>query len=136
MSRRVMQPVTVEVGRDGAPKAVNRNGVLYRVRVIGRWCLRDRWWDEQRHSNREYFRSDDQRLPDLRTLCGHDKTPTRLDAGCDSRLIQSSHGQAHSLVPQAQAFPSTLLLCYTGLKRASVNARGRSTFLSTYATKG
>lgn len=40
----------------GEPRRLTWRGVAYAVRVIGRWHLRDRWWDAERQSDRAYFR--------------------------------------------------------------------------------
>ena len=44
---------------DHTPRAFTWHGVAYRVRVIGKWHLQDRWWQataERGRSNRYYYR--------------------------------------------------------------------------------
>jgi hypothetical protein len=52
-TRRVNEPraAVVEVGRDGAPRAVNRQGVAL---VREEWRVVDRWWTEE-PVHRRYF---------------------------------------------------------------------------------
>ena len=59
MSRRVHRPVPVEVAPDGSPLAFTWHDVTYRVTVIGKWHLMDRWWQvtgENGRSSRYYWR--------------------------------------------------------------------------------
>jgi hypothetical protein len=56
MSRHIGQPVPVEEGPRHTPRAFTYKGTRRAVRVIGRWHLQDRWWDEARRSNRYYYR--------------------------------------------------------------------------------
>jgi uncharacterized protein DUF6504 len=56
MSRRVQQPVPVEVRTDGTPQAFTWRGTAYRVRVVGCWRLATRWWDAGREVDRTYYR--------------------------------------------------------------------------------
>ena len=59
MVRRPHRPVPVEEDPDHTPRAFTWMGVTYRVRVIGKWHLQDRWWEqtaERGRSNRYYYR--------------------------------------------------------------------------------
>lgn len=51
MTRHIGLPVSVETDpTTGEPRTFQWRGATFRVQVIGRWHLVDRWWD------REYFR--------------------------------------------------------------------------------
>ncbi len=56
MSRRIGLPVKVKVNAASEPVAFTWRGHTYHVEVIGRWHLRDRWWDHERESDRMYYR--------------------------------------------------------------------------------
>jgi hypothetical protein len=59
MAQRPHTPVPVEEGPDHTPRAFTWTGVTYHVRVISKWHLRDRWWEQtakRGRSNRYYYR--------------------------------------------------------------------------------
>ena len=56
MARRIGHPVAVQARENGQPLAFNWRGVLYRVRVIGKWKLATRWWEPADAVDRHYFR--------------------------------------------------------------------------------
>jgi hypothetical protein len=57
MARRISLPVKVEFDASDEPTAFTWRGVRRRVRVIGRWHLRNRWWQpREKQSDRRYFR--------------------------------------------------------------------------------
>jgi hypothetical protein len=55
MAHRYGHEITVTLRR-GRPVAFVWRGLEYDVQVIGRWKLRDRWWDKERHAERWYWR--------------------------------------------------------------------------------
>lgn len=56
MSRRYGEPISVAVDQAGQPKRFTWRHVTYTVTVIGHWHLGDKWWDDERHSDRQYYR--------------------------------------------------------------------------------
>lgn len=74
MSRRVQQPVPVEVRADGTPQAFTWRGVRHPVRIIGHWRLATRWWDVGREVDRTYYRVEtaDHQLFELYCDMAHD----------------------------------------------------------------
>ena len=56
MARRIGHPVAVQVREGGAPLAFTWRGVMYRVRVIGRWRLATCWWEPAAAADRYYLR--------------------------------------------------------------------------------
>ncbi len=56
MGHRYGIPIRVEIDGDGLPTTFTWRGLLYQVKVIGKWHLRDRWWDYEEHSDRWYYR--------------------------------------------------------------------------------
>ena len=67
MARRIGHPVAVLTRDDGAPIAFTWRGVMYCVRVIGRWRLATRWWEPATAVDRHYFRviTSDQQIFEL-----------------------------------------------------------------------
>jgi uncharacterized protein DUF6504 len=56
MSKRYKEPIAVWLDERQQPKRFTWRGKTYDVWVTNWWKLSDRWWDEERFSDRTYFR--------------------------------------------------------------------------------
>jgi Domain of unknown function (DUF6504) len=57
MSRFIGLPLRhVEKDAEGRPVAFTYHGVTYRGEIISTWQLSDRWWEQEAHSDRTYYR--------------------------------------------------------------------------------
>ena len=85
MARRIGHPVAVQARADGAPLAFTWRGVMYRVRVIGRWRLATRWWEPAAAVDRHYFRviTSDQQIFELY----YEATPTTAQVPNNKRWV-------------------------------------------------
>jgi len=56
MSKRYKEPIAVWLNEKREPALFTWREKTYHVRVINSWKLSDRWWDNERFSDRTYFR--------------------------------------------------------------------------------
>jgi hypothetical protein len=56
MSRQILQPIRVWTDAVGRPVRWRWHDVTYTGRVLSWWRLSDKWWDDDRYSDRTYFR--------------------------------------------------------------------------------
>jgi hypothetical protein len=56
MSRQMLRPVKVWTDEKGQPKRWQWRETVYSGRVLLVWNLSAYWWDDEKHSNRMYYR--------------------------------------------------------------------------------
>lgn len=56
MSKQILLPVKVWTDEKGRPKRFVWREVTYSGRVLSWWRLSDKWWDDEKYSDRTYYR--------------------------------------------------------------------------------
>lgn len=56
MSKQILRPVKVWTNANGHPTRFIWRDVTYRGHVVSVWRLSDKWWDDDRYSDRTYYR--------------------------------------------------------------------------------